>query len=172
MTGQLFTHYFLTDGIKATRRVAGVGIVLRRLPAEPRPSLRDLPAAPSAQRGAHRAGPHPAGPRAPRLDRLPAPAGRRPQPGHPRPPPVHRRRIQDPRRRQVRSKGPLPARLSRRGEQTLRPTPRCPRQRRPGPGRSASGGRKASQHAPRPDPPLPLDRRYRVRRPDSLGHSD
>ena len=31
---------------------------------------------------------------------------------------------------------------------------------------------KASQHAPRPDPPLPFDRRHRVRRPDSLGHSD
>ena len=85
--------------------MAGVGIVLRRLPAEPRPSLRDLPAAPSAQRGPHRAGPHPAGPRPPRLDRLPAPAGRRPQPGHPRPPPLRRCRVQGPRRRPAQPEG-------------------------------------------------------------------
>ena len=35
-----------------------------------------------------------------------------------------------------------------------------------------SDDQSPGQHAPRPDPPLPFDRRYRVRRPDSLGHSD
>ena len=74
MTGQLFTHYFLTDGIKATAEWPASAAVLRRLPAQPRRRLPRLRPVPATQRGRHRAGPHPAGPRPPRLDRLPAAA--------------------------------------------------------------------------------------------------
>ena len=162
MTGQLFTHYFLTDGIRATtewpasesycagfrRSLAGIyrDFARYRQPNEAvteqdliRPALDLLGW----------------------TDYLPQQGADRNQdiPDHLL---FTDRRIQDPRRRQVRSKGPLPARLSRRGEQTLRPAPRCQEQRRPGPG----------QHTPRPDPPLPFDRRYRVRRQHSLGHPD
>ena len=78
MTGQLFTHYFLTDGIGATpewQASAADPETFTAFPGIRPPALRGPRPCRRPQRGGHRAGSHPAGAGAARVGGLPPPAG-------------------------------------------------------------------------------------------------
>ena len=86
--------------------------------------------------------------------RLSSPARQRPQRRHPRSSALRRRRIQRPRLRQTQPES-LPRRPGCRREQALQPAPRRTRQ---------------DQFTARPDPPLSCHRRHQLGRPYPLGH--
>ena len=90
----------------------------------------------------------------PRLGRLSAPARQRPQRRHPRSSALWRRRIQRPRLRQTQPES-LPRRPGCRREQALQPASRRTRQ---------------DQFTARPDPPLSCHRRHQLGRAHPLGH--
>ena len=163
MTGQLYTHYFLTDGIRATPEwqasaadphafAAFREAVLQRYEtlnrsAEPNEAVteQDLIRPVLELLG---------------WTRLPAAAGHGRQGGHSRPPSLRRRRFQGARRRRAQRRRPRPIRGRVRGEQALRPVP----------GRARQGGRFPRPIPPQPDSPLPGHSRNRVGEPRPLGH--
>ena len=157
MPGQLFTQYFLTDGIRATPERRAQAPAFAAFHKEARRLFHDFANYPQPQRNPDRTGPHspPAG--ASWLDRRPPPANLQRRRRHPRPAPLRRRPGQDPRRIPGQ---PLPRSPRRRRAQALPPPPRHPRHRQGNPGLLT----------PRPDPSLPRHRRNRHRRPSPLGH--
>ena len=163
MTGQLFTHYFLTDGIRATPEWQASALLTRRpSPPSGNPSSsanETLARVRRPQRGGHRAGPDPAGPGAARMGRLPAAAEDGRQRGHPRPPALRGPRLQGAGLRGAQRRRPRRVRNRPGGEQALRPVP----------GRARQGGRIPRPVPPQPDPPLPGHGRDRVGEPAALG---
>ena len=103
MPGNLFTNYFLTEGIKATaewRTSISDSTAFAAFRDGDSSTLRCAERLRRPQRGRHRAGADSPGTGTLGMGRLPSPAGDNPQRGHTRLSSLHRCRIQGARRRE------------------------------------------------------------------------